>query len=54
MLALVNGLVVVVCALFMTGVIQQFSIAFAAAAEWLLLDAPYATGEVLRIAGGRR
>lgn len=26
----------------------------AAAAEWLLLDAPYATGEVLRIAGGRR
>jgi hypothetical protein len=58
MLALVNGLVVVVCALFMTRVIQQFSIevaaAAAAAAEWLLLDAPYATGEVLRIAGGRR
>ncbi|QNU63742.1 hypothetical protein [Vreelandella titanicae] len=38
------------------GGIQQFSIevAAAAAAEWLLLDAPYATGEVLRIAGGRR
>jgi len=26
----------------------------AGAAEWLLLDAPYTSGEVLRVAGGRR